>query len=181
MNTLKNNWPKIILVCAIILAAGLIVYMFFGSYLPGNSYWQQRKLLSDLERPYRTDTYGGKTPEETFNMFLSALKSGDVELASKYFEPERQIEKLKDLQLSKENGNLNKDTDYVEGAWNRRASKIKEDERVLYQYEINVSKREPVYDKNNNIVEYVEPGNKYISDILFLFNTYTKVWKISEI
>ena len=31
------------------------------------------------------DTYGGKTPQETLDMFVDALKKGDVELASKYF------------------------------------------------------------------------------------------------
>src|SRR3990167_4021988 len=31
------------------------------------------------------DTYGGKTPQETLDLFVDALKKGDVELASKYF------------------------------------------------------------------------------------------------
>jgi len=31
------------------------------------------------------DTYGGKTPEETLNLFIEALKKEDLELASKYF------------------------------------------------------------------------------------------------
>src|SRR3990167_11080939 len=34
------------------------------------------------------DTYGGKTPRETLDMFIDALKKGDVELAAKYFELE---------------------------------------------------------------------------------------------
>jgi HEAT repeat protein len=31
------------------------------------------------------DTYGGKTPEETLQMFIEALKKEDIELASRYF------------------------------------------------------------------------------------------------
>lgn len=31
------------------------------------------------------DVYGGKTPQETLNMFIEALKKEDVDLASKYF------------------------------------------------------------------------------------------------
>lgn len=44
-----------------------------------------------LSKPYREDTYGGKTPEETWGMFLDALKKGDVELASKYIVPEKRV------------------------------------------------------------------------------------------
>ena len=31
------------------------------------------------------DTYGGKTPQETLDLFVAALKAEDVDLASKYF------------------------------------------------------------------------------------------------
>src|SRR3989344_7855008 len=31
------------------------------------------------------DTYGGKTPQETLDLFVAALRAGDVDLASKYF------------------------------------------------------------------------------------------------
>ena len=43
------------------------------------------RYYAELERQYREDTYGGKTPEETLQLFIDALKSGDIELASKYF------------------------------------------------------------------------------------------------
>ncbi|MBU4480180.1 hypothetical protein KKG48_01915 [Patescibacteria group bacterium] len=36
------------------------------------------------------DTFGGKTPEETLQLYIDALKSGDIELASKYFRLEDQ-------------------------------------------------------------------------------------------
>jgi len=41
-----------------------------------------------LDQYYKTlaeDTYGGKTPQETLNMFIDALEKGDIDLASKYF------------------------------------------------------------------------------------------------
>jgi len=180
-NILALRWQKIILVCAIILAAGVIVYMFFGDYFSGSSYWQQKKLMSDLERPYKTDTYGGKTPEETFNMFLTALKSGDVDLASKYFEPDEQAEKLKDFQLSKESGSLNQDIDYIENSWNKKQLIKKEDAEAMYEYKVKFSKKEPVYDVKGNIIDYVMPGEEYSNNIIFYLNLYTKVWKISQI
>src|SRR3989344_9151310 len=38
-----------------------------------------------LEEPYKNDTYGGKTPEETWAMYIDALKKGDIDLAIKYY------------------------------------------------------------------------------------------------
>ncbi len=37
---------------------------------------------------YRKDTYGGKTPQETLDLFVEALEAGDIDLASKYFMPD---------------------------------------------------------------------------------------------
>ena len=36
------------------------------------------------------DTYGGKTPQETLQMYIDAVERGDYELASKYFVREKQ-------------------------------------------------------------------------------------------
>ena len=41
--------------------------------------------IKTMEDALRADTYGGKTPQETLNMFVSALKAGNLDLASKYF------------------------------------------------------------------------------------------------
>ena len=83
---------KIILVIAIIIL-GLAVF-----YLGGETGYQVKYRL-ELWKNYRAaeqfnqsiinmfkgDTYGGQTPEETFNMFVEALKNEDVDLAVKYF------------------------------------------------------------------------------------------------
>ncbi|MDD2935182.1 MAG: hypothetical protein PHX25_01785 [Candidatus Pacebacteria bacterium] len=41
-----------------------------------------------------SDIYGGKTPEETLQLYIEALKTGDMELASKYFRLEDQEKEL---------------------------------------------------------------------------------------
>lgn len=38
-----------------------------------------------FEDALKTDTYGGQTPQETLNLFIAALKEGNIDLASKYF------------------------------------------------------------------------------------------------
>ena len=50
------------------------------------------KEIADKKAKIAADTYGGKTPQETLDMFISAVEKGDYELASKYFVLERQIE-----------------------------------------------------------------------------------------
>ncbi len=44
-----------------------------------------QETLSRLEEEARNDTYGGKTPEDTLQLFIEALENEDFDLASKYF------------------------------------------------------------------------------------------------
>jgi len=46
------------------------------------------KIYEGWEKQLSEDKYGGKTPQETLDMFIEALRSGDLELASKFFSPE---------------------------------------------------------------------------------------------
>lgn len=64
------------------------------------------KLKEVVEEIYRQDKYGGKTPEETFNLFLTALEKGDLDLASKYFVVDKQDEWRQNLEKIKANGHL---------------------------------------------------------------------------
>ncbi|MEK7067272.1 MAG: hypothetical protein AAB950_00520 [Patescibacteria group bacterium] len=68
--------------------------------------YQAIKYFDDLKSKYENDTYGGATPEETLQLFIDALKKGDVELASKYFMIEDQEEQKKYLKEVKEEGLL---------------------------------------------------------------------------
>ncbi|MFC1801984.1 hypothetical protein ACFLY7_00890 [Patescibacteria group bacterium] len=59
--------------------------------------------LAKKDELYSQDVYGGDTPEETLDLFIDALKKGDVELASRYFRLEDQEGELEELiVLSKE-------------------------------------------------------------------------------
>src|SRR3989338_1022782 len=46
------------------------------------------------------DTYGGKTPQETLQMYIDAVEKGDYELASRYFVKSKQEEELRALQAA---------------------------------------------------------------------------------
>ena len=64
--------------------------------------YQVMKEYERMEQVYAEDTYGGSTPEETLNLFIDALKRGDVDLASKYFVVDKQEEQKIGLQTLKD-------------------------------------------------------------------------------
>lgn len=50
------------------------------------AYYEKEVAKADAQRALEAqDTYGGKTPQETWQMFIEALKKGDTDLAAKYF------------------------------------------------------------------------------------------------
>jgi len=52
------------------------------------------------------DKIGGKTPQETLEMFISAVEKGDYDLASKYMILENQEKQKKELGALQQKGNL---------------------------------------------------------------------------
>jgi len=81
----------------------ILVVLAVVWFLPGYKSWQLKRAYDKVEEPYYTDTYGGATPEETYDLFIDALKDRDVELASKYFVLESQDNWLETLSKLKEN------------------------------------------------------------------------------
>ncbi|MAJ97034.1 hypothetical protein CL644_02385 [bacterium] len=63
--------------------------------------------LIALRAQYAADFDGGKTPEETWDLFVTALKEGDTDQAAKYFIVEEQKEMLKNFEIGKKSGALN--------------------------------------------------------------------------
>ena len=57
------------------------------------------ELYEGWQKQLSEDTYGGKTPQETLDMFIEALRNDDLELASKYFAPEMDEENPEKMTL----------------------------------------------------------------------------------
>jgi len=92
----------------LVLAAVAVGVLFLADYIRYRSSPEYRaeQYLKDLERRYREDPYGGSTPEETLQLFIDALKKGDIELASKYFSIEHQEVQKQELIKAKDEGIL---------------------------------------------------------------------------
>ena len=95
-------------ISGLVLVAVAVGVLFLVDYIRYRKSPEYRAMqeLQELERRYREDPYGGSTPEETLQLFIDALKKGDVELASKYFVLDVQENKLKYLREIKEGNNL---------------------------------------------------------------------------
>lgn len=82
---------------AVFILVGVIIILFLGIYTLGwYGDWKFNKDLKALQqesdRPYLEDTYGGKTPKETLELFIVAVEKEDFDLASKYFVISKQEE-----------------------------------------------------------------------------------------
>lgn len=76
----------------VVVIAFLILYLGYVVGWEAKHYLDNWKMLRKVEtfnnaiiQMFKNDTYGGKTPEETYNLFVDALKKQDVDLAVKYF------------------------------------------------------------------------------------------------
>ncbi len=90
----KKNYRKFL---GIFLGVMLVIgggYWLWDGYLSSGAKARrfaemQAAQIEKAERAYiaamTADTYGGKTPKETLDLFVAALKKGDIDLASKYF------------------------------------------------------------------------------------------------
>ena len=103
----------------ILISVLVVVAMIFAGWYFYNKSVEEFELITDegemsrfvmnhsqeeLDEYYRKadelkaqDTFGGKTPEETLELYIDALKEGDMELASKYFRLEDQEGELGEL------------------------------------------------------------------------------------
>ncbi|OGZ29602.1 MAG: hypothetical protein A2931_01970 [Candidatus Niyogibacteria bacterium RIFCSPLOWO2_01_FULL_45_48] len=129
----------------------LIIVLVFGSiyYLNYYNSPEQKALryYADLEKQYAEDTYGGKTPEETLQLFIDALKAGDIDLASKYFVVEEREKTKNDLATVQNNGGLGDVMGRIQNLSlsktdNDKAWFVITDENRVIKYEVLLSKNQ---------------------------------------
>ena len=159
---MKTFPKKIIISILIFVAAILLIWIGSAAYSSWQGYqWQKETdaFQESLRKPYKEDAYGGKTPEETWTMFLDALKKGDVELASKYFVVEKQAQEKQDLQKAKDEGRL----EQVIKGFSKPLEKQGGDPSEKARYII------PFVNKSGQVEAY---------PVIFSLNPYTDIWKL---
>ncbi len=167
------------------LGGGAVLILLGAAALYAPGYWQKYqvdKAIAELERPYREDVYGGKTPEETFDMFLDALKNGDIELASKYFAVRKQTEYKEKFEKMRDDGILAGQIQEWERArkeWIKVVDEYNDwKKRATVRYASFLE--EKIVDDRLGMPVIFEPG-EYASDIIFDLNALTSIWKITSL
>lgn len=156
---------KIILFVVLGIVGILVIWALADSFYQA---WQGRKwreqtnkFQASLEQPYREDVYGGKTPEETWSMFLDALKKDDIELASKYYDVAHQEKGKQMIEKMKAENKLT--------GWIKELETLEKDETQ------SISSERKYYSYKYFDVEFKK---NLWSTTVFYQNPYTKIWKI---
>ena len=165
---LKKWFKIIVLIALLVFVLGLVLNKFFWLSMVTN--FQNKLLMRNIareEQKYKDDKYGGKTPEETYTMFLEALKKKDIELASKYFVLDKQEQYKKALQEVDKGGK-----------WDLMMEDLTNLESSEWRFSGNTMKTLELFDDKNVQVEqitFVLP-----TELLHPDDIISAIWKISE-
>ena len=107
----KSSYFKFVAGFLGIIAVVLALYLIWAKFLKYDISAVYKKAEADYIAAMTADTFGGNTPKETLDLFVAALRKGDVDLASKYFLIREEVpreEWVKYLTAVKEKGLLAK-------------------------------------------------------------------------
>ncbi|KKT86401.1 MAG: hypothetical protein UW85_C0002G0002 [Parcubacteria group bacterium GW2011_GWA1_Parcubacteria_45_10] len=115
----------------------------------------------------KTRVWGGKTPEETLQLFIEALKKGDIELAAKYFALDP---------------NENSEFYLTRREWEEAIKKTEEEkgfEQIILDLEKAKFRSESKEMGSSWFATFKDDGSLK-QEILLTFNKYSGVWKIES-
>lgn len=137
---------------------------------------QYEKALADLEEQKKLDNIGGKTPEETLEMLLTALENKDFNLVYDLHDVDYRFKNFDYVKnLSRDSG------EKIDIYINNVRSLIDTGEKYCVSnnkclFSLVVSKD----DANNHYVNYQQGDESNRIEIGMTLSDYTKVWKISR-
>jgi len=157
-----------------------VLWLFFPLLRATYSDYQTKRMIYEMERPYREDAYGGLTPEATYALFIAALKKGDIDLASKYFSPKRQAEWLKELKAQKEKGTLEI---FITNLPNmQKLEKFTSEDKGYIEYSgTDFTKKKPKESVEINGKKINLPERHVTYEVSFIENGFTHKWKIESL
>lgn len=156
----------VLVAMVLVVSGGYWIWKTYFSYDPVKVYQEaEQKYIAAMT----ADTYGGKTPQETLDLFVEALRAGDVELASKYFTL---------------NSDSNSEYYLTRNEYLASLAQLKNDDRLNDIAEI-VSTATPdlnsILDENDYKFVARDNSGKLMAYINMQFNTLSQVWKIESL
>lgn len=179
-NTSKKT--KIIFFTAVIIFITVIAFILFYPGLPdyyaswkiGRNYKKFEKAFIDF---LKNDKYGGKTPQETYEMYVNALKKQDIELAAKYYYFEKQDREEKRLKELKEQNKLKQYADSMPKWEDMTEEEYWDKDGRRYGYKYIQEEDEKYYDPILKQERIISAGQRK-GFITFLLNKHANIWKL---
>ncbi len=141
---------------ATVIGAMLVLVIYTGTFAKKKD--PRYEAVDQWSAEYTTDRYGGPTPASTIDLLASALEKKDLELASKYFMPDKQAVMRARFEEGKVNNTLEGFISLLRGP---KAGS--EPFAGTYQYSIKVA----------------DDGIPFLIDLVK--NPATHVWKVEEL
>lgn len=187
------NFKKIflyILLAVVLVVVGLTALGYFYPQLQkwGKKIEEQRQIaqydreMAKIKRAYEQDKDGGKTPEETFDMFLDALSLNDASLASKYYELSVQPKAFDNLNKEMiERGNLSRSFAFYKEIKEKGTKKCNDKgDGCVFEYQYLTDSDEMVSVRGRDEKFLIEAGSIQESILSFSLNQSSKIWKITQ-
>ncbi len=168
-NQNRSYFKHVAAFLGLLILIGGSYFVWDGYFSEGAKYRRQveenMEKYNEWEKNYTKamteDTFGGKTPQETLDMFIDALKKEDVELASKYF-------------LLNEIGQV--DQEWVDGLNQKKSEgKLQEIANLLIQTKLTFN------DENGAIFKSYDSFGEVLVMIEMQLNEFSKIWKIESL
>ena len=167
---------------------GIIILVLVGYPLVRDTYYSYKvnrtfKNYQEFETQYfealRNDTYGGETPQETYEMFIDTLKKGDILNAAKYYyRDEDKISVYKRFQKKQEEDVLEQWLNDLPNWSELTEIDYWDPDGKSFEYE-RYRKEEKTIENPLKKGEFITiPAGRYKGDIIFLINKSANIWKI---
>lgn len=194
---MKNTHPKLykfLRWSVLVMVSLLVVFIIASFYIAKNEknlilgleqikYDMYMKPFLDeqakLEAARKIDNIGGQTPEETLDMYIEALKKGDLEQAVKLYEVEKQEEKriwVKTLNVDDAIKNL----EYLKSVGKGEIAENREGYYSIGYIETasaDISTTTVTFD-GSIVPLIIKKGATSTVEMILVKNQYTGVWKI---
>lgn len=183
---------------AVMWAIGFFAPEFTEAIPERSSAWIQGKIearkqaaldaeIEKLREKYKNDFDGGKTPEETLDLFIEALKAGDIEKASKYYVLEKQVEEFRSLReaATKDEG-LQGNIDNLEAirSDNKKVCGVNYNFRAAkgctftHSYTTTEVSTSTAVISGQTIVFVTPKGSNEVINFSVIENPYSHIWKV---
>ncbi len=180
---------KVLIWIGAILLLVLIILYILGVNAPKIEKWKlerqqvayDKMVQAEIDK-YKQDFDGGKTPEETLDLFLVALKAGDIDKASRYYEISVQGKALASLKEElRKQGNLEQGINYTTEVYKKGTKKCNEKgDGCTFRYEYVTEKDETVNFGKSGDKLFVPAGSRSSKFTDVGINRYTEIWKIEQ-